>query len=63
MGQWGWRRSRSLLGGLVRLTATKRGLGVSVGGKGLRFSRSPTGKRHRTISIPGTGLFRRDRVG
>jgi hypothetical protein len=62
MSKWQWRKSKNLLGGLIRLTGTRKGLGISVGGKGLRFSRSPTGRKHRTVSIPRTGLFKRKRI-
>jgi hypothetical protein len=53
---WQWRKSKTFLGGLVRLPATKKGLGVSVGVPGFRLSFGPDGKRRRTISVPGTGL-------
>ena len=59
---WQLRKSKSLFGGLLRLTATRKGVGASVGIPGLRFSRSATGRRHRTLSIPGTGLFKRTRT-
>ncbi|MCA1692376.1 MAG: DUF4236 domain-containing protein [Actinobacteria bacterium] len=62
MSAWQLRRSESLFGGLLRITATRKGLGTSVGIRGLRFSRSPSGKRHRTVGIPGTGLFERTRI-
>ena len=62
MNGWQLRRSKSLFGGLVRLNASKKGLGVSVGIPGLRFSRSPGGKKTRTVGIPGTGLFNRKRL-
>ncbi len=58
---WQWRRSKSLLGGLLRLSFSKRGVGVSVGGKRLRVSRGADGKTRRTISLPG-GLRKTDRV-
>lgn len=43
------------LGGL-RLNLSKSGVGYSVGKKGLRFSKSATGRTTSTLSIPGTGL-------
>ena len=62
MSGWQLRRSKSLLGGLVRLTATRKGLSTSVGIPGLRFSRSAKGRISHTVSIPGTGLFKRKRL-
>ena len=62
MSGWQLRRSKSLLGGLLRLTVTRKGLGASVGIPGLRYSRSAKGRRTRTVSIPGTGLFKRKRL-
>lgn len=59
---WQFRKSKSLLGGLLRLTLGKRGLSGSVGVPGLRFSVGRKRRVHRTISIPGTGLFKRDRL-
>ncbi len=62
MSGWQLRRSKSLFGGLLRLTATKNGLSTSVGVPGLRHSRSARGRITRTVSIPGTGLFKRTRL-
>jgi hypothetical protein len=59
---WQLRRSKSLLGGLVRLTLGRSGVSTSIGVRGLRVSRSPKGRITRTVSVPGTGLFRRDRL-
>ncbi len=62
MSAWQWRKTKSLLGGLVRLTMTKKGLGVSVGVPGFRYSFGADGKRRRTISVPGTGLRKTEEV-
>jgi len=62
MGGWRFRKSKSLLGGLVRLTLGRRGVGVSVGRRGFRVSRSPDGTVRRSLSIPGLGLSRSDVV-
>ena len=62
MATWQWRKSKSLLGGLVRLNFTKRGLGVSVGVPGFRLSLGADGKKRRTLSIPGTGLRKTEQV-
>ncbi len=40
----------------VRLNVSSRGLGYSVGGKGMRVTRHANGRVSRTLSIPGTGL-------
>jgi len=40
----------------VRLNIGKKGLGVSFGTKGLRYSINSSGKRTKTIGIPGTGI-------
>lgn len=40
----------------LRLNASNRGVGVSAGAKGARWSLSPTGRRTQTLSIPGTGI-------
>lgn len=53
---WRFRRSKSLFGGLIRLTLGPRGVSTSVGIPGFRVSRSPRGKLRRTVSLPGTGI-------
>lgn len=54
----GWRFRKSIgLGRLLRLNVSKRGVGVSAGVRGLRFSRGADGRNRTTFSIPGTGLF------
>lgn len=50
-----FRRSIRIAPG-VRLNLNKRSMGVSVGGKGLRYSVNSKGRRTSTIGIPGTGL-------
>ncbi len=62
MSRWQWRKSKSLLGGLVRLNFSRRGIGVSVGVPGCRLSFGADGKRRRTLSIPGTGLRKQEVV-
>lgn len=44
------------LGGGVRLNASKRGMGTSVGGKGMRYSVHSSGRRTTTVGIPGSGV-------
>ena len=57
MARWTsrFRRSKSLGGGF-RLNLTKRGIGMSVGGRGLRRSWHSTGRRTTSAGLPGTGL-------
>lgn len=40
----------------VRLNVGKKGIGVSFGTKGLRYSINSSGRRTKTIGIPGTGI-------
>ena len=51
------------LGSGVRVNLNKKSLGLSVGGKGLRYSANSSGQRNRTISAPGTGLSYRTNSG
>lgn len=64
-----FRRSKSF--GPFRVTATKRGVSISGGIRGFRVSANSRGQVHRTVSLPGTGIYdrkivrstRRDHVG
>ncbi|QSE72354.1 DUF4236 domain-containing protein [Rhodococcus sp. PSBB049] len=40
----------------VRLNFSRRGVGYSVGGKGMRITKHANGRISRTVSVPGTGL-------
>ena len=60
MGKWQFRKSKSLLGGLLKLSLSRRGLGGSVGFPGFRASRGADGSVRRTVSIPRTGLRKTD---
>ena len=52
----GWRFHKSVkIAPGVRLNLSKRGPGLSFGGRGMRYSVGPGGRRT-TFSIPGTGL-------
>lgn len=51
-----FRRSVSLGKG-ARINFTKKGVGFSVGTKGLRYSVHSTGRRTKSVGIPGTGLY------
>lgn len=44
----------------VHLNLSKRGTGVSFGGRGAHVSFSPTGRITKTVGIPGTGIYYRD---
>ena len=44
----------------VHINLSKRGTGVSFGGRGTHISLSPTGRVTKTVSIPGTGIYYRD---
>lgn len=52
----GWRFRRSAKFGPFRLTATGRGVGVSVGVKGARVGIGADGRVRETLSVPGTGI-------
>jgi hypothetical protein len=52
---WRWRKSIGLGGG-VRTTISKNGLGFSHGFGGLRIGRSPSGDLWVSATIPGTGI-------
>jgi hypothetical protein len=51
---WRFRRSRSV--GPVRVTLSKGGIGVSVGGPGVRVGVGADGRERATLSLPGTGV-------
>lgn len=54
---WRFRRSLRILPG-VRLHIGKRGIGVSVGPRGLHVGlRAATGKPYVSAGIPGTGFY------
>lgn len=40
----------------LRINFSTKGIGYSVGGKGIRYTRSANGKHYNTYSLPGTGL-------
>ena len=52
---FGFRKSFKIAPG-VRLNVSSRGVGASVGVKGLRYSANSRGQRRTTVSLPGTGL-------
>lgn len=44
------------LGGGVRLNLNKKSIGLSAGGKGMRYSVNSSGRRMTTLGLPGSGL-------
>lgn len=48
--------------GPFRLTFTKSGVSVSGGGPGARVSVNSRGEVHRTLGVPGTGVYDRKRI-
>jgi flagellar biosynthesis GTPase FlhF len=58
---WRFRKSIRVLPGL-RLNLSRRGVGYSFGTRGLRVSRGADGTYRRTVSMPGTGIYRTDTI-
>jgi hypothetical protein len=52
----GWRFRKSVRKGPFRFNFSKRGMGTSVGTRGVRVTQSATGERRLTLTIPGTGF-------
>ena len=52
----GLRFRKSINIGPLRINLSKSGIGISLGVKGFRVSRSAKGKMTATASLPGTGL-------
>lgn len=48
--------------GPVRVTASKRGLGYSVGAGPVRLTRGASGRVTRTVRVPGTGIYDRTTI-
>jgi hypothetical protein len=60
MAKWQLRRSKKI--GPLRLNFSKRGVSVSGGLKGARIAANSKGELHRTTGIPGTGLYKREKI-
>ncbi|MCA1695998.1 MAG: DUF4236 domain-containing protein [Actinobacteria bacterium] len=56
---WSFRRSKTC--GPLRLTLGKRGVSGSVGGKGVRVTKSSTGSSGISFRLPGGLSFRKSR--
>ena len=52
----GWRFSRSISLGPLRINLSKRGVGASVGAGPFRIGRSASGRNYGSARIPGTGI-------
>ena len=53
----GFKFRRSInLGGGFKVNLSKSGVGYSWGTKGVRYTKTATGKKRTTLSIPGTGI-------
>lgn len=58
---WNFRKSVKIAPG-VKINLSKRGAGISVGPKGYKVSVNSKGDVYKTVSIPGTGLYKRERI-
>lgn len=56
----GWKFRKSIKLGLFRVNLSRSGVGYSLGVRGVRYGRDAKGRKYRALSIPGTGIFRRD---
>ena len=56
----GWNFRRSIRFGPFRLNLSKKGVGASVGIPSVRVGQDASGRRYSQVSIPGTGIYRRD---
>lgn len=57
---WTFRKTKSF--GPLKLTFSKAGLSASLGAGPLRLTRAADGKLWRTVRIPGTGIYNRERI-
>jgi hypothetical protein len=55
---WGFRRSINF--GPFRMNFSKSGIGYSVGVPGARIGKDAKGRKYSQLSIPHTGVYRRD---
>jgi hypothetical protein len=55
---WNFRRGFSL--GPFRINLSKKGVGASIGVGGVRVGHDARGRNYSQVSIPGTGIYRRD---
>jgi hypothetical protein len=55
-----WAFRRGLNFGPLRINLSKSGVGYSVGTRGFRIGQDSRGRRYQAVSIPKTGIYRRD---
>jgi hypothetical protein len=55
---WNWRKS--LRFGPFKINLSKSGVGYSLGLPGYRLGTDAKGKKYQQVSVPGTGIYRRD---
>jgi hypothetical protein len=55
---WSYRRSIRI--GPLRFNLSKSGIGASAGIPGFRVGKDAKGRSYSQVSIPGTGIYRRD---
>jgi hypothetical protein len=56
----GWSLRRTIRIGPLKINLSRTGVGFSIGARGLRIGRDSTGRNYSHLSIPGTGIYRRD---
>jgi hypothetical protein len=56
----GWNLRRGFNLGPLRINLSKKGVGASVGVRGFRVGQDAGGRNYSQVSIPGTGIYRRD---
>ena len=59
----GWNFRRSINFGPLRINFSKSGIGYSAGIRGARIGRDAKGRKYSQISIPRTGIYRREYYG
>jgi len=59
----GWRYRKSVNVGPLRLNLSRRGIGQSIGMRGIRVGRSASGERYMIFTVPGTGWSYRRSLG
>ncbi|MGO9840461.1 MAG: DUF4236 domain-containing protein [Candidatus Acidiferrales bacterium] len=59
----GWNLRKPFNFGPFRVNVSKKGVGYSVGVRGLRVGQNARGQRYTQTSIPGTGIYNRSYSG
>jgi hypothetical protein len=55
-----WAFRRGLNFGPFRINLSRKGVGFSIGARGFRVGRDANRHQYTQISLPGTGIYRRD---